>query len=81
MRLIKADCFAFFQLTIKSLVLFVVFGCTSPQQVTKTRCPRECPPVELQEPVSWSNPQIEGVCREGRVYFLSRMFFECSKGI
>jgi hypothetical protein len=48
-------------------------------QVALTRCPRECPPVERQEPVPWTNPQAAGVCREGRVYFLSRKFFECSK--
>ena len=49
-------------------------------QVALKRCPSECPPVEVQEPVLWDNPQADGVCREGRVYFLTRKFYQCSQG-
>ena len=41
------------------------------------RCPVSCPPRELQDPSQWRNPTPDGVCRDGVVYFHTRVFFQC----
>ena len=45
----------------------------------KARCPVDCPPVQLPDTVEWDNPEPNGACRNGFVYFLDRVFFQCGE--
>lgn len=45
--------------------------------IANTRCPIKCPPRELKDTVEWENPSPDGVCRDGVIYFYSRLFFQC----
>ena len=46
-------------------------------EVAILRCGQACPPVELKDKVEWDNPHKDGVCRDSRIYFLTRVFFRC----
>ena len=47
--------------------------------VAAERCPSDCPPRELEDTVDTPPNAPDGVCREGRVYFTSRVFLECGR--
>lgn len=47
-------------------------------EVGALRCPMECPPQELKDTVEWDNPLPDGSCKEGRLYYLARVFLQCT---
>jgi len=47
-------------------------------EVGGMRCPAQCPPRELKDTTPWENPEPNGACLQGRVYFLTRVFLQCT---
>ena len=47
-------------------------------EIARTRCPAACPPIELNDPTVWEEPFPNGSCRENRVYYTARVFFQCA---
>lgn len=49
-------------------------------RIARSRCPSVCPPIELVDSVPSADRLPEGRCRQGVVYYVSRVFFQCSEG-
>ena len=47
-------------------------------EIARVRCPAACPPIELNDPTEWEAPFPDGSCRENRVYYTARVFFQCA---
>jgi hypothetical protein len=45
--------------------------------VALARCPQECKPVEIQDSVETVDRFPDGICRNGVLYFSTRVFFSC----
>jgi hypothetical protein len=46
----------------------------------RVRCPVACPPAELSDTVEWENPLPDGSCKDDRLHYITRVFFQCDDG-
>jgi len=46
-------------------------------EVARTRCPKSCKPTELKDSVISEERFPEGICRNGTLYFSTRVYFLC----
>jgi hypothetical protein len=48
-------------------------------RIAISRCPNACPPIELSDSAAAEERWPEGRCDHGVVYYVSRVFFQCSE--
>jgi len=48
-------------------------------RIARNRCPSACSPIELPDTVPSPDRLPEGRCDQGIVYYVSRVFFQCSE--
>ena len=47
-------------------------------RIARNRCPSACPPIELPDAVPAPDRPPEGRCQQDVVYYVTRVFFQCS---
>jgi hypothetical protein len=47
-------------------------------EIAEQRCPEVCPPRELRDTSAPENPFPNGRCRDDRVHYTVRVFFQCT---